>query len=204
MAGTAFVIRDAAARPRSGQNVVLLRHEQVIKGTVRSFFGDCVSIYPESSFFVRQLRPGARLTAHVMTGEGTLESTVAMLGVHDGFVTLQVIGLPRLLQRRGHPRIAVRVPVNLTWLGQDGTVLQAVGCTQNLSMGGALVRFPTVPAHLPTEATAVLLELGLPGRSVSGPVRILQVWDTGTRVRFLDLHRSDRDALCAFIEPRLR
>jgi hypothetical protein len=204
MAGGRFVVREAVLRLRSGQKVVLSRHERQFQGTVQSFSGDCVDICPESLLYVRLLRPGTRLTARAMTGEGVVEATLRLLACHDQFITVQLVGQPRLLQRRGHPRIPVRLRASLTWLEPGLDVVDKIeGTTQNLSMGGALVRFPSTQNPLPTDRTSTLLGLWLPEGSVSLGGRVLQAWETGVRVRYVDVFPEVADTLRAFIEPRL-
>src|SRR5512144_1936882 len=99
MPGAPFVVREAAARPRPGLHITLQRHEQVIRGIVRSFVGDNLTMVPDSSSLIRALRRGTTFTAHMLTGEGTLEATLTLLSVNDDFTTLQLKGLPALLQR---------------------------------------------------------------------------------------------------------
>lgn len=204
MGGSTFVIRDADIRPRSGQNVILHHHSQQLRGVVDSLAGNCVRIRPESFLLLRQLRAGTRLAAQILTGEGTLDATLSLLSVGEDIAVFQIVGLPRLLQRRGHPRVGVRLPATMTWLVPLlGTMHQAQGTTQNLSMGGALVRFVTAPQHLPKEHAATLLAIELPKAAVSLPVRAVQVWENGTRVRFADVDPEAADQLRAFIEPQL-
>ena len=197
MLGNTFVIRDAAIRPRPGQNVHLSFHDHTMRGVVDSLSRDCVRIQTESSLLARALRPGTRLVAQIRTGDGTLEATLSLLGVQGLLVTLQFVGLPRLLQRRGHPRAPVRLDAMMTWLDRrDAMARQALGTTQNLSIGGALIRFP--------EWTETLVAFALPKAPAVAPVRVLQVWETGCRARFLELTADVSDDLRAFIEPRLK
>ena len=204
MIGTIFVIRDAAERPRAGQNVTLRYHETEVRGSVYSFHGDCVQIRPASLTLLRTLRTGTRLIAQMMTGNGTLESTLSLLGCQGDLASLQLVGLPSLMQRRGHPRVPVRLGVTLTWVSaRHGGVMQARATTQNVSMGGTLIRFPEPRQPLPPEGSAILLELDLPAGVLSLPIRLLQVWESGARVRFLELTRDADDDLRTFIEPRL-
>jgi len=204
MVGSSFVIRDTTIRPRPGQNVLLNHHEQTVRGTIESLVSDCLRIRPESFLILRQLRSGTRFPTQIMTGDGTMEATLSLLSLSDEIAAFQLVGLPRLMQRRGHPRAHIRIPASLTWLVPWlGTLHQTPGTTQNVSLGGALVRFPAPPTHLPKESAATLLELQLPDGSVSVPVRALQVWDTGARLRFGDVDPVAADRLRDFIEPLL-
>ena len=204
MVGSSFVIRDPDIRPRSGQNLVLNHHGQQVRGTIRALYDDCLEVRPESFLLLRQLRPGTRFVTQIMTGDGTLEAVLSFVNLIEDGAVLQLVGLPRLVQRRGHPRVSVRLETSLTWLVPWlGTLRQVSGATQNISLSGALVRFPTVPQHLPKEDCAMLLELQLPDGSVSAPVRALQVWETGARLRFGDVDARADDRLRAFIEPQL-
>jgi hypothetical protein len=205
MVGNTFIIRDAAIRPRPGQNVVLTFHGHSIRGVVDSLSRDCVRIRTESSLLARQLRLGTRLSAQIRTGDGTLEATLSLLSVQNLLVTLQFVGLPRLLQRRGHPRIAARMDATLTWLDRyDATPRQTLGTTQNVSLGGTLIRFPESTPYRPAEGKDILVSLALSATPTVAPIRVLQVWETGCRGRFLDLSADVADSLRAFIEPRLR
>lgn len=205
MVGNTFIIRDAAIRPRPGQNVVLTYHTHSLRGVVESLARDCIRIRTESSLLARQLRLGTRLGAEIRTGDGTLEATLSLLGVQDLLVTLQFVGLPRLLQLRGHPRVVARLDATMTWLDRrDATPRQATGTTQNVSMGGTLIRFPEWTATRPVEGADILVSLALPADPVVAPIRVLQVWETGCRARFLELAADLADDLRAFIEPRLR
>ena len=204
MAGSIFVIREAAVRPRPGQNVLLSYHEHTVRGRIESFVGDTVRIRPDSALLLRQLRQGCRLSAQIMTGEGTLEATLSLMTFHDHLVAFQLVGLPSMMQRRGHPRIPVRLDVTIGWMSPRlAKMSQVAGTTQNLSLGGTLVRFPTVVDALPRDHSAVLLEIDMPQRRLAVPARVLGMWDSGARLRFLDLDAESSEILRLFIEPRL-
>jgi hypothetical protein len=204
MSTSSFVVRDLDARPRPGQNVVLHLRGHELRGSVDSFLGDRLAIRPTSIALLIPLLPGARVTAHIMTGEGTLEAVLSLARVKDGLALFRLVGLPVMVQRRSCPRVVTRLAASLAWLApRDGGPRRLVGRTQNLSMNGVLVRFPAPPDHLPDPRTPTLLQLDLPEGPVSLPVLALQAWESGARLRFLELDPETVTRLRTFIEPRL-
>ena len=192
----------------AGEQRPLEARRERVRGTVHSFAGDTLRIRSESALYLRQLRPGTRLQIQVMARAGTLEATVNLVNAQDELATLQLVGQPHLVQRRGHARVAVRLAATLTGvIPITGGLLQVRGHTQNVSMGGALIRFPQPPERLPKGDLATLLGLDIPDGaglvSVVLAVHAVQVWEAGARLRFIGLQPDQAALLGRFLEPHL-
>jgi hypothetical protein len=204
MTTLSFSTRDAALHPRAGQHVTFDFHGHRIHGRVASFSGNCLRVYPDSFSFLRQLRPDSHLTVTFVTGHGFVEAVASMLVVNDQVLSAQLVRGPVLVQRRNDPRIAVSLEASLVWLAcPSRTPLHIAGHTQNLSLGGALLRFATTHPPLPGDDSVTLVGLQLPDGLLPLSARVSQTWDGGARVFFIGHSAQSRTRLSAFVDSRL-
>lgn len=208
MTGSQLALLDPDLHPRPGQQITLDFHGERIAGTVRSAAGNSIEVRPTSLSLLRQLHPASHLRALVVLRDGVCELVITNLRVNEaqGLLSGLIIGHPILVQRRATPRTSVRVDAGLVWLDpRTAAWVSADGYTENLSEGGAMLRFPDPPAAIPGPDCVALLGLRLTGRGwpMSLAVRVVQAWDEGARLRITDASPEAVERFRGFVRAQL-
>lgn len=196
--------QSQSLRPRAGQHLVLEFFDLRIPGTVESIRWDTIRFLPDSSATAGVLRERSHLAACYALAQGVVTARFILLGHEGRFVHLELSGEPTIEQRRHHPRVNMCIPAALTWRVPGGTgFVQLAGRTQNLSLGGARLRFDQPFPTGSTVPTTTYLELDLPGGPASMVAKVLQLWDDGARLRLVVVEPEDEGRLAELINERL-
>ena len=174
-------------RVAPGHIVELHVYGERMTGRLGDIVGDTLSI----TVPVAEQVGGLLLSTAYGTAVISLEDGAAQVPVScwasGSRIRLQVIGPIEFVQRRVHPRVAVRLPITLGWLQSGGRVWNHVrSFTVDLSAGG--LRVAPVTTVWPSSGSPVQLRLDLPdGPWQTTAEAVGKTADYGLRLRFTDL-----------------
>jgi len=206
MLGRQLFVVDPHLRPRPGQRVSVEYLGEEIPGQITSVSGPNLEIHYQSRLPLEHVRPNVHLRVVARTGDGVSEFVITGLRARDELLGGQIVGHPVPIERRAEPRVGVRVEAILDWLDpESGEILVHHGQTENISLSGALLRFPPPIRPRPEQDLVALLGLRLPGSAdlLRVAVRVLQAWEDGARVHVTDASPPSLERLQAFVASRL-
>lgn len=220
--GSQWSVLDPDVRPRLGQKVTVDYLGQKIQGQISAASGVGLEIRPESLNVLGHVRADARLRVAIIARNGVSEVVLTGLAVRGDVLTGQLVGHAVMVQRRAHERVEARLAATLVWFPPQATeMFGRHGRTENLSVGGALLRFPDPGRPLPCQDTVAMLGLRLPGLGEGanrgadpgggpGPgdglalcVRVLHAWEDGARIQVVDAAPRDTQRLKDFVRSQL-
>jgi PilZ domain len=172
---------------RTGHLVELTIYGDSMTGHLREISSEELSV----TVPVTQQAPGLMLsraygTATISMEDGAARVPVSCWAAGD-VLRLHIVGPVEFIQRRGHVRVAVRLPAYLGWLRPgDRTWDHARSFTVDISVGG--VQVAPVTTVWPSMGAAVQVMIDLPdGPWQTQAEAVGKTRDYGLRLRFADL-----------------